>query len=63
MGERGNLLKTARPLLFASVAKGNIPIQDSLLWTVLYPVALFTGLAAVFGALFTAGAKRRLEHG
>lgn len=63
MGERGDLLKTARPLLFASVAKGNIPIQDSLLWTALYPVALFTGLAAVFGVLFTAGAKRRLEHG
>ena len=56
-------LKLPAPLLFASVAKGNIPIQDSLLWTVLYPVALFTGLAAVFGALFTAGAKRRLEHG
>jgi len=49
--------------MMATVAKGNIPIQDSLLWTVLYPVALFTGLAAVFGALFTVGAKRRLEHG
>ena len=51
-------LKLPAPLLFASVAKGNIPIQDSLLWTVLYPRgAVHRAGGGVRGAVYGGGQK------
>lgn len=52
-----------RFLQIGSLLKGHIQLGGSLLWTMLYPLLLFSALAAVFGVCFTINAKRRVENG
>lgn len=50
-------------LQISTVAKGHFAISESLPKTFIYPLVLFGALSFVFGALFTLGAKRRIENG
>lgn len=50
-------------LQIGSLLKGHIQIGENLLWTVLYPILLFSALAAAFGIFFFDSAKRRVENG
>lgn len=59
----GVILKLPRQFQISTLAKGHVIVGSSLLFTLLYPVLLFTFLGAVFGALFSKSAKERVENG
>lgn len=59
----GVILKLPSHLQISTVAKGHLMVAGSLARTVFYPIALFGGLALVFGIFFVNNAKRRIENG
>lgn len=61
-----NLLFISRAPYFlqiGNIVKGHLQMEGNLFAAVAYPLAVFAGLSLIFGILFTALAKRRIENG
>lgn len=59
----GALLRLPKGMQIATIAKGHYIVGDSVQWTLLYPIFLFTFLSILISSSYISSVKGRVENG